>query len=93
MASSLDKLSLYLNESDLPTTMSFCKNINEFRYEELHLPSKSYGRLMNENIANNDYQHVLDVSNEFTIKTLGEYSDLYLRTDVLLLVDVFEKIV
>ena len=42
------------------------------------------------NISEDDYQHVQNVWKEFGIRKLGDYHDLYLQTDVILLVNVFE---
>lgn len=57
------------------------------------LPSKSdfYSTISDTEVADSDYDHAQTVWAQFNIKTLGEYSDLYLKTDVLLLADVFEK--
>ena len=37
-----------------------------------------------------DYQHAQRVWKEFGIRDLGDYHDLYLRTDVVLLANVYE---
>lgn len=63
------------------------------RYEETQLPprSKFFNKLTSESISEENYNHAIKVWKAFNIKTLGEYTDLYLKCDVLLLADVFEK--
>ena len=63
------------------------------RFEETRLPQQTdfYNILTNSNLSDKDYQHASDLWNHFNIQNLGEYHDLYLTTDVLLLADVFEN--
>lgn len=63
------------------------------KLEENQLPSIEhfYNKLNDKHITENQYAHAVDVWNHFNCKTLGQYSDIYLKTDVLLLADVFEN--
>ena len=42
-------------------------------------------------ISDKEYDHVFKVLNKYEMKTMKDYHDLYLKWDVLLLADVFEK--
>ena len=44
-----------------------------------------------EDITDADYMHAKRVCKDFEIKKLGEYHDMYLKSDTLLMADVFEN--
>ena len=46
-----------------------------------------------EDITDTDYAQAKRVSQSFEIKLLGEYHELYVRSDTLLLVDIFENFI
>ena len=62
------------------------------RFNETQLPpiDAFYSNLNMSSISEEDYQHAQLVWKEFRIRDLGDYHDLYLRTDVVLLANVFE---
>ena len=63
------------------------------KFNETTLAEKKefYSNLNIEDITDAYYMHVKKVCKDFEIKNLGEYHDLYLESDVLLLADVFEN--
>ena len=63
------------------------------KFHETKLPSKNefYSILNDKNISEQQFKHAQDVWNNFNLKKIGEYRDLYLKSDILLLADVFEN--
>ena len=70
--------------------------MNSFKmFSEDKLPDKCeiFNSLKDGCINEKDYQSANNVWNEFNMKTMGDYHDLYLKIDVLLLADIFEKFI
>ena len=63
------------------------------KFNEKALPSKEsfYSSLTMEDISETDYAHANNVFTKLNINNLGEYHDLYGRSDTLLLADIFEN--
>ena len=63
------------------------------KFDENILPPKEafYSNLNLEDISDEDYAHAQKVWDVFEINNLGEYHDLYVQSDTLLLADVFEN--
>ena len=63
------------------------------KFNDQQLPSKDdfYSMSTDEGITDDGYTHAQKVWNTFKMKTMGDYHNLYLKSDVLLLADVFEN--
>ena len=63
------------------------------KFNEKELPTKDqfYSILNDQHITDDEYNHAKEVWNTFMIRTLGDYHDLYLVSNMLLLTDVFEN--
>ena len=63
------------------------------KFDQTELPTKQqfYSILNDQHITNDEYNHAKEVWKVFNIRTMDEYHDLYLKSDVLLLADVFES--
>ncbi|GBM60233.1 hypothetical protein AVEN_273538-1 [Araneus ventricosus] len=84
-----DKLDLITRKGVYPYDYMDSKD----KYKETKLPPKDkfYNKLNDCYITDEEYKHAQRVWKEFNIKNLGEYTDLYVKTDVLILTDVFEN--
>ena len=63
------------------------------KFNETRLPSKDkfYSNLYMSGVCDAEYEHARNVWREFKIRNMGEYHDLYLKTDTILLANVFES--
>ena len=63
------------------------------KFNRTSLPEKQYfySHLNMDNITNPDYAHAKRVCKDFEIKNLGEFHDLYVQSNTLLLADVIEN--
>ena len=52
-----------------------------------------FSSLKDKYISEKDYLKAHNIWNVYKMNTMGDYHDLYLKTDVLLLPDVFEKFI
>ena len=55
------------------------------KFDQTELPSKEqfYSTLGDQHVTNGEYDHARKVWKIFDIKTMGEYHDLYLKSDIL----------
>ncbi len=86
---SIDKVHLLLRKGVYPYDHMNCVE----RFEEPAIPPKEAfcSMLNDEHISDEDYVHTTKVFNSFVCRNMGDYHDLYLMSDVLLLADVFEN--
>ena len=63
------------------------------KFTETKLPLKEafHNFVKMSDISESDYEHAQKVWRAFDSKNLGEYHNLYLKTDIILLANVFEK--
>ena len=69
----------------------YMDSVERFKERQLPAPSNFYNRLNDEEIGDEDYAHAQQIWRDFGCRNLGDYHDLYLKTDVMLLADVFEN--
>ena len=102
MSSSLDKLISNLPKEFTGKKLSLMSQKGMYLYDymdcfekfdQMELPTKEqfYSVLNDQHITNGEYDHARKVWKTFSIKTMGGYHDLYLKSDMLLLADVFES--
>ena len=63
------------------------------RFNETSLPDKEvfYSNLNMEDVTDVDHRNAKRVFKDLSNKNLGDYHDLYIQSDTLLLADVFEN--
>ena len=64
---------------------------NKFDEKELPVKESFYSNLTMEDISDTDYKHANNVFKKFSLNNLGDYHDLYVKSDTLLLADIFEN--
>ena len=95
------------NKTKFKIKNHFCKSVKQkavYLYEYMDsfekildkkLPDRYdfFSSLKDEFINEKNYLHAINVWNMLKMNTMGDYQEFYLKTDVLLLADVFEKFI
>ena len=69
----------------------FMDDFEKFKKQSLPKKTSFFSRLKQEKISDEDFDHAQRVWKECKLKNMGDFHDLYLKTDVLLLADVMEN--
>ena len=85
----LNKFSLLLRKGVYP--YEYMDSWEKFNETELPDKESFYSELNKEGITDEDYVHAQKVWDVFEIKNLGEYHDLYVQSDAILLAEVYEN--
>ena len=86
-----EKLKLVKQKGIYP--YEYFNNFEKFKQDRLPNIDCFFSSLKGCGISEKEYERPCDAWKLFGFKTLGEYHDLYLKTDVLLLCDVFETFI
>ena len=81
-----DKLHLMSKKGVYP--YDYMDSFEKFNQTELPTKEHFYSILNDQDITNDEYDHAKKVWKTFKLKNMGDYHDLYLGSDVLLLTDV-----
>ena len=84
-----DKLNLIKRKGVYP--YEYMDSIERFKENKLPPRELFYSSLTGENISDEDYTHAKKVWDTFKMEYVKDYHELYNKTDVLLLADVFEN--
>lgn len=87
--SDIDQFQLVTDKGIFP--YEYITSLNVLNETELPPIEAFYSELNNENITEKEYEQAKKVWMVFKCETLLDYSNNYLKTDVLLLCDIFEK--
>ena len=69
----------------------YMDDFEKFKKQSLPKKTSFFSRLKQEKVSDEDFEHAQKVWKEFELKNMGDFHDLYLKTDVLLLSDVMEN--
>ena len=86
-----EKLQLMLKKGIYP--YEYMDSQDKLTETQLPPKDKFYSSLADSGISEQDYEHAKNVWKEFQCKTLADYTRLYVKSDVLLLADVFENFI
>ena len=84
-----EKLNLMTRKGVYP--YDYMDSFDKFNKTELPTKEEFYSMLIDEHISDEDYTHAKSVWDTFKLQTMSEYHNLYLKSDILLLADVFEN--